>query len=310
MVLEYRLDPTKQQIVIVANERAARPQVFGKVKVSCPFDKGFESVTPPTKLALPGEKNWKTRVFDNAFAFLKRRGKFSPQKRGSLFWNSPAFGDHEVIVETDEHGKLWQDLGEGQLARVFETYAATYRRLAAKSGVKTVFLFKNHGPKGGASIDHEHAQITTLPFIPPIIQSEIDANRKNGGCLFCNLLKKERKNILEQNASFTAFCPSFSRFPYETWVVPKKHVRDFTKFSKHEADEFMHLLRNCIARVYSVSKDYNIAFHNSPKGTDLHFHAEIYPRANTWAGFELGAGIVVNSKTEQEALLALKAAEI
>lgn len=308
MVLEYRLDPTKQQIVIIANERESRPNVFGKARVNCPFDKGVEAMTPPTKLALPREKNWRTRVFDNAFAFLKRRGKFAPRKANSLFWTSPAFGDHEVIVESEEHGKLFQDFGEEQLQLVFDTYARTFKRLAATKGVKCVFLFKNHGLKGGASIEHEHAQIVSLPFVPPVLQAEVDASKKSGKCLFCDLLQKERRNLLAENDFFTAFCPSFSRFSFETWIASKDHERDFTRFSREESAAFMRLLRDCIARVYSVAKDYNVVFHNSPAGEDLHFHAEIYPRSSTLAGMELGAGIIVNQKTEQEAVAALKTA--
>ncbi len=307
MVLEYRLEATKKQLVIVANERSSRPLVFGKTKVTCPFDKGVEKVTPPTKLALPNERHWKTRVFDNAFAFLKRRGKFKPMKSGALYWTSPAFGEHEVIVESDRHGALYHELGEEQLALVLQTYQKRFRVLAGQKGVECAYLFKNHGLKAGASIDHEHSQIVTMPFVPPVIQAEIDANRKAGECLHCALLKRERKNVLGTQGSFTAVCPSYGRFPFETWVVPNEHVRTFNDFSAQDNRDFMRLLREVVARVYGVSHDYNIVFHNAPKTGDLHFHAEVCPRASVWAGFELGTGILVNPKTTEEALTALRA---
>ena len=123
MVLEYRLEQTKKQVVVIANERDKRPVVYAK-GVQCPFDKGAENTTPPTKLALPSEKNWTVRAFDNAFAFLKRRGKFVPQKGN--YWTSPAVGDHEVIVETDKHGALYHELGEEQLMLVFDAYRARF----------------------------------------------------------------------------------------------------------------------------------------------------------------------------------------
>ncbi len=70
--------------------------------------------------------------------------------------------------------------------------------------------------------------------------------------------------------------------------------------------EFMKLLQKCIRAIYGVSKDYNVVYHAPPEGTGLHFHVEIYPRPNVWAGVELGTGIIINTKTEKEALATLK----
>jgi UDPglucose--hexose-1-phosphate uridylyltransferase len=310
MVLEYRLEPTKKQLVIVANERSGRPLVFGKTKVTCPFDKGVEKVTPPTKLALPNERQWRTRVFDNAFAFLKRRGKFKPMKQGELYWTSPAFGDHEVIVESDVHGALYQELGDEQLQLVLETYQKRFRTLSAQKGVECTYLFKNHGQKAGASIDHEHSQIVTLPFVPPVIKEELEANKRAGTCLHCALLKREKKNVLAKQGAFTAVCPSFARFPFETWIVANEHIRSFTEFSAGDNRDFMRLLRDVVARVYGVSHDYNVLYHNSPRTGELHFHAEVCPRPSVWAGFELGTGVLVNPKSTEEALAALRAVQV
>ncbi len=178
--------------------------------------------------------------------------------------------------------------------------------LEKKKGVKCVFLFKNHGPKGGASIDHEHAQITALPFVPPLLQAEADAQKKSKRCMFCQLAREE-KYVLARNRFFTAVCPPYARFPYEVWIIPHTHHRDFLGFTGEEDREFMHMLSLVLKRVTHVSPDYNIAFHQSWPGASLHFHIEIYPRSpSTWAGFELGTGVIVNSHDEKDALASLK----
>ncbi|MFQ5406595.1 MAG: DUF4931 domain-containing protein [Candidatus Micrarchaeia archaeon] len=303
MILEFREDPTKKTVVVFASKRAARPKLFGK-KVSCPFCKGAEHSTPPTTFASPSEKNWKVRSFRNLFA------AFSPQKpfkkKTSGFWKSFAFGDHEIIVESEDHRALFQDLNEDNLQLVFKAYANRVRGLSKRKGIKYVFLFKNHGRVAGASVDHEHAQIVALPFVPELIQREVDSEKKNNGCLYCRIMKLEKSNTLFENESFVAITPSFARFPSEIWVLPKEHKRFFSDFSNNEGLNLLKIIARSVEAVYHTSKDYNVVFHISPKEEDLHFHVEIYPRPNVWAGLELGAGLIINTKTEKDAFKALK----
>ena len=94
--------------------------------------------------------------------------------------------------------------------------------------------------------------------------------------------------------------------PLETWILPKAHRRDLLEFTPKESASFMQLLQKLITKQSTIYPDYVIAFHQSPKGEDFHFHAEFYPRRNYWAGLELGAGLSVNSRSEQDAVAALK----
>jgi len=308
MVLEFRQDPTKKTEIIFSTERARRPQVFGaggEEKKKCPFCRGSEAMTPPTTFARPSAVEWKVRCFRNAFPLL------SPVKpyAGPV---GPAFGDHEVIVETEEHGALFQDLSEAQLALVMEAYKNRFRTIGSREGIACVYLFKNHGRAAGASIEHEHAQIVGLPFVPELLQRELDAfdsfAAENRKCFYCSFAEREGENLLEENDSFAAYCPSFARFPAEVWVVAKRHFTTLLDLAPAEEKDLMAVLTSCVKKVYEkAGHDYVIAFHCAPAGRDFHFHAEIYPRTNIWAGLELGAGLVVNTKSEKDALKELKA---
>ncbi len=305
MVLEFREDPTKGTRVIFSTERARRPMVFGEEeKKKCPFCRGSEAMTPPTTFARPNAFEWRVRCFRNAFPLLSPKQPF----QGLV---GPAFGDHEVIVETNEHGALFQDLSAEQSALVMEAYKHRFRTLGAREGIKCVYLFKNHGRAAGASIEHEHAQIVALPFVPELIERELAAfdefSGKEGKCFYCTLLESEGENLLDENNSFHALCPSFARFPAETWLVAKRHFGTMLDFNETEEKDFMALLASCVKKIYEKQgHDYVVAFHNAPAGTEFHFHAEIYPRTNVWAGLELGAGLVVNTKSEKDALKELK----
>ncbi|MFH0971286.1 MAG: DUF4931 domain-containing protein [Candidatus Micrarchaeota archaeon] len=307
MVLEFRQDITKNSIVIIANERGKRPVIFGE-KVSCPFCKGAEHTTPPTEFALPSEKDWRVRAFNNTFALVGSEGKYV--ELNSINTATYAYGHHEVIVESDVHEELFHEFGELQLKFVFNAYKNRYETLMADGQIKYVHLFKNHGRNAGASIEHEHSQILSFPFIPELVQREIEANKdaaKQGKCLICEMLAKEAENVLIDNDFFTAICPSFSRFANEIWIIPKAHVPSILALTEEQGLHLMKLLRECIRRVHFIVKDYNVVFHNSPKGEETHFHLEIYPRSGYWAGVELGTGVIVNQKSEKDALQTLKA---
>ncbi|MFA5246961.1 MAG: galactose-1-phosphate uridylyltransferase [Candidatus Micrarchaeia archaeon] len=307
MVLEFRKDPLKGTLVVVANERALRPS---DPHFSCPFCKGAEKTTPPTKLALPNEKKWVIRCFDNAFAIVKPRGKFKPPKDCDFFYTSPAYGEHEVIVESPDHHQLFFEIKDpAHLAMIFKAYQERFAVLSKRKATKYVHLFKNHGRQAGASIEHEHSQIISLPMVPENVQKEIDNEaaykKKHGKCLICDLLTRESVNIILQNESFTVLCPSFARFPFEAWIISREHKKSITDFNEFEGSQYMQVLRTAIEAVSGVSRDYNIVYHNGIAGEDSHFHAEIYPRPNVWAGLELGTGIIVNTKTEKESIAAL-----
>ncbi len=286
MVLEFRQDATKNLTIISASKRSQRPLVYSE-KVFCPFDKGSENSTPPTSFALP-EGDWKVRCFENLYPVLKKEGVFS---KGTGFWKSPAFGRHEVIVETEEHGKLFQDFTEEQLYLVLKAYLNRFKFFSENN--EYAFLFKNHGKGSGASIDHEHSQIIGLPFVPEMIKRESELFEKE--CVLCGF-----EESMVPSDFFKVFAPPFARFPLEVWVIPKRHVKTFLDLTEDEGKELMRLLKIIIAKEYEKSKDYTIAFHSGFKEKDFHFHVEFYPRPNVWGGIELGTGVIINPKTEED----------
>ena len=293
-------DPTKRQIVIVAGKRSKRPRLTTSKtageKPSCPFCPGSESLTPPTRFALPNSKNWRTRVFENAFPALKPKGSFSGIP-------GPAFGEHEVVVETPKHDELFQNYSQGQLALVFESYVATIRRLEKRKGIRTVFLIKNHGLAGGASIPHEHSQVFSLPFKAPLLEREeafyASHKKKTGKCYYCSFALNQK--ALFENSFAKVVAPEFGRFGFELWVIPKKHVHRLQDLSEKEGVMLLQAIQECVKRTYGIVEAYNFVFHETG-----HLHVEFYPRKSVWAGLELGAGVVINSHAQKDVLKELK----
>src|SRR3990172_2373410 len=88
---ELRKDPILGRWVIIASERAKRPDDFKSPPpvskaANCPFCEGKESGTPPEIMAVrspdsrPNEPGWKIRVVPNKFPALAIEG--NPDKRG------------------------------------------------------------------------------------------------------------------------------------------------------------------------------------------------------------------------------------
>ena len=113
---------------------------------------------------------------------------------------------------------------------------------------------------------------------------------------------------------FTAFTPYASRFPYEMWIMPKKHQAHFHAAVDAEIKDLAHLLRDLLIRLTMVldRPSYNIILHTSPcqegELSHYHWHIEIMPRITKIAGFEWGTGFYLNPVMPETAAADLNAA--
>jgi len=168
---------------------------------------------------------------------------------------------------------------------------------------KYIMLFKNYGPSAGASLEHPHSQIIALPMIPKNVHEELVGAQEyfeyRERCIFCDILRQEtqdKERIIIEDKYFMAFCPFVSRFPFEIWIVPKKHNGYFCHMSKEEIPSLANILKEVIARVKNVlpSPAYNFIIHSSPVNGDssesYHWHIEFMPKLTRVAGFEWGSG--------------------
>jgi UDPglucose--hexose-1-phosphate uridylyltransferase len=184
---------------------------------------------------------------------------------------------------------------------------------------KTVALFRNHQREAGASIAHAHSQIITTPIIPALIDQERRAMRRfqseEGSCALCRIrateAKSERK-ILDLK-HFTVFAPWASIFPFEFWIVPKRHSPKIFNLSGDEIKDLSATIKLSFQALAKAVSDppYNAIFHQSPSRSHdetFHWHIEVYPKLSIHAGFELGMGTYINSLKPEVAARALVSA--
>ncbi len=330
---ELRKDPIMKRWVIIATERAKRPHDFvGTRETSassfCPFDYGNEHTTPPEILAFrpaDTEKDspgWWVRIVANKFPALDPEAE--PEKFGHGMYDViKGFGTHEVIVETPDHKASLATLPYKQVKEVIWAYRERYKALEKDPRVRYILIFKNHGKDAGASLEHCHAQLIATPIVPKRVMEEIEGSREyftfRDRCIFCDMMNQERlegTRIVEENDDFIAFTPFASRFPFETWILPRVHQYNFGSIEADQIDQFASILKNVLFRIYKAldNPPYNFMLHTGISGEEgnqyYHWHLEIVPRLTRVAGFEWGSGFYINPVPPEDAARYLREVEL
>lgn len=313
---ELRKDPIIGRWVIIATERASRPDQFkpiaeGPQEGPCPFCKGNESQTPPEIYS--NKPDWQVRVVPSIAPMLRVEGELDKHGRG-VYDVLNGIGAHEVIVETDRHVSNIADLDQEQIALVINAYIERMTDLEKDQRFSYVLAFKNHGwSAGGGRIRHARSQLIATPVIPKRVKEELAGSRHyyehHERCVYCDLIRQElasKDRLILEVDGFVAIAPFASRFPFEIWVLPKKHSCDFTDLNIPEQKDLARILKLVLTKLKVGLQDppYNYILHTAPfkrKKTgywntirdDYHWHIEIIPRLTRVAGFEWGTGFYI-----------------
>ncbi|MCX7048881.1 MAG: galactose-1-phosphate uridylyltransferase [Candidatus Sumerlaeota bacterium] len=315
---ELRKDPVIGRWIIVATERANRPQRYHDPKAiqtdpnDCPFCVGHEGDTPSEVLSYrqeglrPNGPGWWVRVVPNKFPALQPEG---PVKRVGIgmYDMVSGIGAHEVVIESPDHEESMGTFPMRQVEEVLWSYRDRVLDLKRDTRFQYILIFKNHGAAAGASIDHPHSQIIALPIVPKRVQEEMEGAQQywrfKERCVFCDIINQEQKDqerILQENDSFVALAPFASRFPYEVWIMPKKHSLHFHDIQKNEVRDLAEVLHSTLARLRIVLNDppYNYIIHTAPVTGEavpyFHWHIEVIPKMSKIAGFEWATGFYIN----------------
>ncbi|MHC4660100.1 MAG: galactose-1-phosphate uridylyltransferase [Planctomycetota bacterium] len=321
---ELRRDPIIGRWVIIATERAKRPRDFrtdkpGTRKGFCPFCKGFEDKTPPEILAYrskdsrPNTPGWRVRVVPNKFPALRIEGGLGKHGEG-IYDIMNGIGAHEVIIESPEHIISNTELSHEHMIEVLWSYRD--RLIDLKKDPRFVYglIFKNVGLAAGASLEHAHTQLIVMPIVPRTVHAEMEGGQRfhnyRGRCIFCDMIIQEasdRKRVVMETEHYLAFAPFAARFPFETWIVPKRHCSCFENIQKVEIEDLADTLKRTLTKIESALEmpPYNYIIHTSPFDRGelpyYHWHIEIIPRLTKVAGFEWGTGFYINPIPPEDA---------
>jgi UDPglucose--hexose-1-phosphate uridylyltransferase len=333
---ELRKDPIVGRWVIIATDRARRPHDYHVERDAprvglCPFCPGQEDKTPHEVLAYrpadgPAARRdapgWSLRAFPNKFPALVIEGELNRAGDG-VYDHMNGIGAHEVIVETPHHEKSFAQLSQGEIESVLAAYRDRLTDLKRDLRFKYVMIFKNHGSAAGASLEHSHSQLIALPIVPKTVAEEMAGARDyyafKERCVFCDIVRQElgeRERLVYQNADFVVIEPYAPKFPFETWVLPRRHRSSFEDATRAEHAGLADAMRVALRKLDRALDDppYNFILHSAPlqepESASYHWHVEIMPTLGKVAGFEWGSGFYINPTPPEEAASFLRELEV
>jgi UDPglucose--hexose-1-phosphate uridylyltransferase len=331
---ELRKDPITGRWIIISTERRKRPGDFRLEPVSpsrgtfCPFCPGNESHTPREILAYrhgggPNGPGWDLRVIPNSQPALQVEGSLDRRGEG-LFDKMHGIGAHEVFIETPEHGLNLATMPVAAIERVLWAFRERILDLKNDTRFRSILIFKNHGAAAGATVEHSHSQLIALPVVPRIVRDEVEGSRQHyklkERCIYCDIVRQEqddRVRVISENADVIAISPYAPRFPFETWLLPKRHTASYEDAARHEYESLARMLKETMQRMNRtlLSPPFNLIVHSAPFGQEglgpvYHWHVEIIPKLTKVAGFEWGSGFYMNPTAPEEAAQVLRDAPI
>jgi UDPglucose--hexose-1-phosphate uridylyltransferase len=348
---EVRIDQLTGLRAILAPGRGERPDAFATAAIRsrpdagerCPFDAGREDRTPPEVWAdRPGggtadTPGWRVRAVPNLYPVLSpaadggEGGAPDPPETGlasvadplrastrasetDLFRSVPTGGAHEVIVNTPEHVTSLAALDDDAFAVAVAGWRTRMRALGEAASY--VHLIVNEGPDAGASLEHTHAQLYGLRFVPVEIARERERaaayhQRTMGGHLLADVAVEEvrrRDRLVAIDDEAMLVCPWASRSPFELRVIPRRPALSF----EHDGAVGTAMIRGAVVRLAALfdgPPQLNLWVRTAPRGAEeFCWHVDLAPRLTIRAGFELGTGVEVNVYPPERAAAELRSA--
>lgn len=321
--------------VVIASNRADRPNSLPK-KLSFPIKKlstdpsqcSFCQILQKEKPLLVFNhghqldckkpiKNWTIAVVNNKYP------AFTPQAESNglqnhLYNTKKTSGYHELVITAD-HYRSPEKMTSEELEEIFQVYQKRYLFLSRQPGVKYVSIFHNQGQLAGASIQHPHSQIMAIPVTDADINSSLEGSQrfwqKNKACPHCLIIKDDLDNqqrLIWENQRIIVSAPFAPKSAFCLNIYPKIHQSDFGQADPAtiaDLAQAFHVSLKALAGSLD-NPDYNFFLQTSPcdqKNYDYyHWHWQIMPKTQIWAGFELGAGIEISTISPEDVSQILK----
>jgi UDPglucose--hexose-1-phosphate uridylyltransferase len=230
-----------------------------------------------------------------------------------LFCATPARGEHEVIVNAPEPVR---SLAELPLERVVGAMEVWRARMRVHADSACVQLIVNERREAGASLEHTHAQLYALDFVPAEVAREREragayATRTMGRSLLEDLVAEEVRRgerIVAIDEEAVLMAPYGSRMPFQLMLAPRVPRMRFEDDGPLGA-ALLHDGLTRLARHFGTSPPLNMWVRTAPRGAE-HFcwRIDVAPRLTHIAGLELSTGVHLNIVAPERAASVLREA--
>ncbi|HMK50022.1 MAG TPA: HIT domain-containing protein [Thermodesulfovibrionales bacterium] len=287
-------------------------------ELNCVLCPGREDETPReiTSIRKPGTSanspGWWVRTLPSFRPIFQVEGDLGRRGVG-IFDKMNSIGANEIIVESPEHNIRPEDMGLEQMIRVISMYKSRLGDLERDSRLRYILIYKDSGKAAGQIFSHPVSHIMATPVLPKVVKDELDSAKQyfayKERCIFCDIIREELgtgERVIFETKSFLAFCPYAAQFPFESWIIPKRHTCSFQDISEEEIGDMGMMVMTILKKMRQVLHDapFNYFIHTAPNmvprknhwhtlGEDYHWHMEIIPRIVRTSGFEWGSGFYI-----------------
>ncbi len=324
---EQRWHPFRREWVVYSAHRDSRP-----------WDGKREAPTEPSPAYDPrcylcpgndrihGHKNPDYKdvfIFDNDHPVVGAGAPdVAPELLQGLYRRSKADGLARVICYDPRHNVTLTDIPPSKAVKVFQAWKDQTLELSRNPRIHSTLFFENKGAIVGTSNPHPHCQLYATNFPFKHVEQEMEAaaefKKEKGQNLFDRVLEAERndgKRLVAENAGALAFIPFFARWPYETWIFPKKRHATLATLTDTELNDLCSVFQQVTRRydlLYNMVFPYVMSLYQAPlQGgpyPDYHLHFVLLPPLRQPgiqkfpAGPEIGGGnFMVDSLPEEKA---------
>ncbi len=293
-----RFNPLTGEWVLVSPHRTQRPWQ-GQVEAASPaqvpaYDAACYMCPGNTRANKASNPSYEsTFVFENDFPALLPETSdavLDQEQRGLLVARGEP-GICRVICYSPRHDLRLATLDSVSVREVVNLWAEQYAELGALSAINYVQIFENRGAMMGASNPHPHCQVWANSSVPNVPEKEQKLQRayvsSNGSCLLCDYLQLEagqNTRVVLENKQVVALVPFWAVWPFETLVLPRRHVTGLDQLTAAERTalaETMQQLTQAYDRLFNTPFPYSLGFHQRPTDgaphEEWHLHAHFYP---------------------------------
>jgi UDPglucose--hexose-1-phosphate uridylyltransferase len=232
-----------------------------------------------------------TYIFENDFPALRADTPDLSVNDDDLIVARSEAGICRVGCFSPRHDLTLAGMSAPELDDVLHMWTREWLELGSKPFVNYVQIFENRGAMMGASNPHPHCQIWGTASIPNEPTKETRALHaywdSHGHCLLCQYALYEAAHddrVVFANQSFTVLVPFWAAWPFETLVLPTRHVPDISKLTDHERRDLGQALQRLVQgydRLFSTPFPYSMGFHQQPTDNsehpEWHLHAHFFP---------------------------------
>jgi UDPglucose--hexose-1-phosphate uridylyltransferase len=196
-----------------------------------------------------------------------------------------------VLCFSPRHDLTLARMSPAEIRMVVDAWAEQVSELGARPEVRHVQVFENKGPEMGASNPHPHCQIWATERVPTYPARRLAAQRRHveagGTDLLGDYLEQERsagERIVCENERWTLVVPFWAVWPFETMLIPRRHVADLPGLDGDERAALADMVGRLSRRYDNLFQrpfPYSMAWHGRPTdGADHPYwrlHATWYP---------------------------------